>query len=102
MIGILRHRNFARLWFGQLLSVIGDWMLYPASSSTAGTAAGPWSARICCGHWSCCPLLLLPLVGWLWVVYDAPPDLAHPVLPARPGRPAAPARALRFPPCVGN
>lgn len=30
MIGLLRQRNFALLWFGGLISVAGDWVLYAA------------------------------------------------------------------------
>jgi MFS family permease len=30
MIAVLRHRNFALLWFGGLISVAGDWVLYAA------------------------------------------------------------------------
>lgn len=30
MLTVLRQRNFALLWFGQLVSVIGDWMLWVA------------------------------------------------------------------------
>ena len=27
MIAVLRHRNFALLWFGGLISMAGDWVL---------------------------------------------------------------------------
>ncbi|TMC59319.1 MAG: MFS transporter [Chloroflexi bacterium] len=30
MFAILRRRNFALLWFGQLISIIGDWVLFIA------------------------------------------------------------------------
>lgn len=30
MIGLLRQRNFALLWFGGLISIAGDWVLYAA------------------------------------------------------------------------
>ena len=30
MFGLLRQRNFSLLWFGQLLSLVGDWVLLVA------------------------------------------------------------------------
>lgn len=30
MLALLRHRDFARLWLGGLLSIAGDWVLYAA------------------------------------------------------------------------
>ncbi len=30
MITLLRQRNFAFLWFGQLVSILGDWVLFVA------------------------------------------------------------------------
>ena len=30
MFGLLRQRNFSLLWFGQLLSLMGDWVLLVA------------------------------------------------------------------------
>jgi MFS family permease len=47
MISLLRQRNFSLLWFGGLISMIGDWMLYIAlpiyvyqlSGSTLATSA---------------------------------------------------------------
>src|SRR4051812_33506947 len=47
MLATLRQRNFALLWFGGLISMIGDWVLYAAlpfyvyqqTNSTLATAA---------------------------------------------------------------
>jgi hypothetical protein len=30
MVAVLRQRNFALLWFGGLISMLGDWMLIVA------------------------------------------------------------------------
>jgi len=30
MLAALRQRNFALLWFGQLISLLGDWILFVA------------------------------------------------------------------------
>src|SRR5713101_2598217 len=30
MLSVLRQRNFGLLWFGQLISIIGDWVLFVA------------------------------------------------------------------------
>ncbi len=47
MLEVLRQRNFALLWFGGLISMTGDWVLYAAlpfyvyqqTNSTLATAA---------------------------------------------------------------
>ena len=39
MLSILRQRNFALLWFGQVISVAGDWVLYASLASSTRQGA---------------------------------------------------------------
>src|SRR5262245_15580007 len=51
MIALLRQRNFALLWFGGLISMMGDWMLWIALPiyvyQLSGSALATSVALIC-------------------------------------------------------
>jgi MFS family permease len=40
MLAVLRRRNYALLWSGQLVSMIGDWMLFVALPMHVYTISG--------------------------------------------------------------
>ncbi len=40
MLSILRQRNFALLWFGQVISMAGDWVLYASLAFYVYTLTG--------------------------------------------------------------
>ncbi|MCA9654728.1 MAG: MFS transporter [Myxococcales bacterium] len=40
---VLHHRGFGRLWLGELVSMIGDWLTYVAVGVLAVQQGGPWA-----------------------------------------------------------
>jgi MFS family permease len=87
--GVLGERNFARLWYGQIISSLGDRfyqfaLLYVILGIRQGIDAGKDSARVT--FCAMLPgLLLAPLYGWLidrfsrrWVMFYS--DIARVVL----------------------
>lgn len=105
MLSLLKRRNFALLWFGGLVSIAGDWVMYAAlpyfvyqqtgsTVATAGMIAAELAPSILLGsvagvfvdRWdrkrvlvmtnllqaaAVSTLLLVPLNGWIWLVYVA-------------------------------